>query len=186
MCSSVKDLSYLGPGYPLFFLFIKYCIIILSLLFLVSGVFGVYQNMGGNYCLDPKQATLEKTGKTSVWKADFGECLLSTATKFSLANLVNDGEKVELQHWMNFLAAFFIILGLQIFRKSQRKLAKECDERDTSANDYAVCVENIPIDDKIDYHKELKEFFQNFKSKSGDKLDVVKIDLAFELTKLTK
>lgn len=142
--------------------------------------------MKGNYCLSEKKATLELSGKINIWNADFGNCTLSAATKYSLANLINDQDKVELQHWMNFAAAFFIIFGLQIFRRSQRKMAKECDERDTSASDYAICVENIPVSDKINYQKELKEFFENFKSKSGEKLEVIKIDCTYELTKLTK
>ncbi len=65
-------------------------------------------------------------------------------------------------------------------------MASECDERDTSASDYAICVENIPVKDDIDYQKELKEFFENFKTKSGTKLEVCIVDLAYELTKLTK
>ena len=85
--------------------------------------------MNGNYCLSEENAALQMSGQINIWNADFGNCTLSTATQYSLANLINDEDKVEIQHWMNFAAAFFIILGLQIFRKSQRKMAQECDER---------------------------------------------------------
>jgi hypothetical protein len=141
--------------------------------------------MSGGYCLSEKEASLEKTGKTHVWRKGM-DCIFSVATRFSVANLVNDEEKVDMQTWVNLAAVFAIILGLQLFRRSQRKMASECDERDTSASDYAICVENIPVKDDIDYQKELKEFFENFKTKSGTKLEVCIVDLAYELTKLTK
>lgn len=49
--NEVSDVfSFLGSGYPLYFHYIKYCILILSILFLTSGQFNLLSNYFGNTC----------------------------------------------------------------------------------------------------------------------------------------
>ncbi len=46
----MKDLGFLGSGYPLYLEFIKQCSIILAVLFAVSGIYGIITNINGDYC----------------------------------------------------------------------------------------------------------------------------------------
>ena len=43
MCASKKSLAYLGFGVPLFYLFIKYCIVLNLLLIVTDGIVSVYR-----------------------------------------------------------------------------------------------------------------------------------------------
>lgn len=48
---SITELAFLGSGYPLFFLFIKFCLLILIVWFLISGLFNILTNNSlGNDC----------------------------------------------------------------------------------------------------------------------------------------
>ncbi|KRX08235.1 hypothetical protein PPERSA_01165 [Pseudocohnilembus persalinus] len=60
---------------------------------------------------------------------------------FSLANKKNKKQLMKAQDILNMTTIFVIIVLLQFFRKSQRKMDNECDEEDIAANDYTVIVE---------------------------------------------
>jgi hypothetical protein len=44
------DLSFLGSGYPLYFHYIKYCVIILGLIMITSGQFNLVSDIYGGVC----------------------------------------------------------------------------------------------------------------------------------------
>jgi len=47
-----KDISFLGAGYPLYFVYLKYCVFILLLTFMTSGAFNLLSNiLSGKNCL---------------------------------------------------------------------------------------------------------------------------------------
>jgi len=48
---NTNDLSFLGSGYPLFFDYIRYCIYILVIIFVISGVFNLVTNTMASDCL---------------------------------------------------------------------------------------------------------------------------------------
>ncbi len=55
---STNELAYLGSGYPLYFDFIKFCGIILLILFASSGAFNLYTNlMMGKDCRTESEIT---------------------------------------------------------------------------------------------------------------------------------
>lgn len=46
------NFSFLGSGYPLYFHYIKYCIIILAIITLTSGEYNILSNYFGDNCHD--------------------------------------------------------------------------------------------------------------------------------------
>lgn len=53
---TLKDFSFLGSGYPLYFSFLKYCTIFLSLILIFSGGFNMITNaLYGNDCKDSSE-----------------------------------------------------------------------------------------------------------------------------------
>ena len=74
------DLSFLGAAFPLYFVLIKYCIIVASLIFFISGMYGILTNMVGDDCID-----LTKIGTRDLNKI----CVRNWITEYSLGNKKN-------------------------------------------------------------------------------------------------
>ena len=51
LCANTIDFSYLGSGYPLYFNFIKYCVIILFAIFISYGEISLMNNYFGDSCI---------------------------------------------------------------------------------------------------------------------------------------
>lgn len=47
----LKELSFLGSGYPLYFIFIKSCILILFLYMIPSGFYALVSNSNATFCI---------------------------------------------------------------------------------------------------------------------------------------
>jgi len=51
MVENVK-LGHLGPGFPMYFQFIKFCILLLVWMLLTDGILILNDNLHGNFCSD--------------------------------------------------------------------------------------------------------------------------------------
>lgn len=75
------NFSFLGSGYPLYFHYIKYCIIILAIITLTSGEYNILSNYFGDNCHDSIQdaanALLNKESRV---------CVKDWISVFTLAN----------------------------------------------------------------------------------------------------
>lgn len=162
----------MGPGFTLFFLFLKWAIGILFIFFSVAGVFELISNYSGSNC-----------------QID-NDCSAGWETLFSIYNKKNDEENVEIQHWLNFALIILLILVLQLMRRSIKKQAASCDENDISASDFTIIVENIPKKLNINYVEELKKFFENqvitLSSNENAKPIVAKVIITYNLNDLNK
>ena len=165
-------LAYLGPGFTLFFLFMKWAIGILFIFLAVAGVFELITNYTGTNC-----------------QTD-GNCFAGWETLFSIYNKKNDEENVYIQHWLNFTLILILIVVLQLMRRSIKKQAASCDETDISASDFTIIVENIPKKQNINYVEELKKFFESqvitLPSNENAKPIVTKVNITYDLTDLNK
>ena len=47
------DLSFMGSGFPCFYNFLRYCIMMLVTCMIVSGIFNIYTNSQGTFCENP-------------------------------------------------------------------------------------------------------------------------------------
>ncbi|KAL4483923.1 hypothetical protein ABPG72_013929 [Tetrahymena utriculariae] len=184
---NLRDLSFLGSGYPLYFSFLKYCEAFLCLILLTSGGYNMLTNaIYGKDC--KKNNELEGLNTSEVCKKNW-------ITVISLGNKQEQKTLMFIQEILNLATVIIIIILLQIFRRYQRKLDSECDEADISANDYTLLFQNIPLEyDAIhsDYDDDLKLFVENEISKKLNQdtstqdqcLEVVKINLCYNLKEL--
>ncbi len=51
LCTNINTLSVLGPGFPLYFAFIKNCILILAILLFSTGLYNIISNEYGTDCI---------------------------------------------------------------------------------------------------------------------------------------
>ncbi|KAL4435368.1 hypothetical protein ABPG74_022851 [Tetrahymena malaccensis] len=184
---NLRDLSFLGSGYPLYFSFLKYCEVFLCLILLTSGGYNMLTNaIYGQDCKESSE--LEGLNTSDVCKKNW-------ITVISLGNKQEQKTLMFVQEILNLATVIIIIILLQIFRRYQRKLDSECDEADISANDYALLFQNIPLEfDAInsDYDDDLKLFVEKEISKKLNQenptpdqcLEVVKINLCYNLKEL--
>ena len=52
LCENTTKLNFLGAGYPLIFNYYLYCVLILTILFLSFGVYAIYSNYNGHFCVE--------------------------------------------------------------------------------------------------------------------------------------
>lgn len=78
--------------------------------------------------------------------------------RLSLISKVGDEEYELGQEITNLITVIVCILFLQYCRYKQRFEAFRCDVKTTSASDYSIIVENLPIDCTV---SEIRHFFEN-------------------------
>lgn len=130
------QLDFLGPGYPMFFEFIKYSIYMLIVLILSAGSYNFFSNSQGADCLTQDELVSGEHNDN--------QCVSTWATKISLANKRRNQDMNNLQEILNMFSIGAIIVLLQLFRHSQRETIEICDHGDISPDDYTVMVKKIP------------------------------------------
>lgn len=167
MCDSTVKLKFLGSGYPLFFLFMKCCIVIISAMLAIFGIAALYLNYHGNACTSPQFED---------------QCYAGYQTLLSFWNVALMNTRATIiQQYLCLAVLLILIFLMQIMRYMLRKTAEECDQQDISASDYTVFVENIPKGLNIDYDQELRRFFEGLTLIDGSKLLVEKVVLAHDI-----
>ena len=166
MCESTEQLSYLGPGYPLFFLYMKCCVVILTAMLIISGIYSIISNYNGGECFTDKY------------------CADSYKTHLSFFNSKSNPHTVFIQQCLSLGVIITLIILLQIMRYEMRVVASECDERDVSASDFTLFVEGIPKNLDIDYQDELKHYFETLDT--SQQIIVEKVNLAYDVRDLPK
>ena len=172
MMDDNEKLAYLGPGYTLFFVFIKYAIAFLSVFFLFVGVYELATNAAGTHC------------------SNDDDCFKGFALILSMYNKLDNPESLGTQQWLNLVLILILVVMLQLLRRQKRATAAECDERDVSASDYTIMVEHVPRNKEINPKEELTNLFEGMEPyEEGDKkvsFKVTKINLTYNLNELSR
>ena len=175
LCENPMKLDYLGAGYPLFYNWLKCCIILLIILFLGSGGYNLITNYFGNDCVEPSLA--ENSSK--LW------CKKNFVTIFSIANKKSIGKFRNFQIYLNIIPYVLIMIVLMIFRKIQRKVNVVVDINQLTPSDYTVIVKNIPIDLKnFNYADEITKIIEKSGNSYGEKFKVMKVNLIYDVSNL--
>ena len=172
MMDDNEKLAYLGPGYPLFFVFMKYAIAFLAVFFVFVGIYELATNAAGTHCSSDT------------------DCFNGFALSLSMYNKLDNPESLGTQQWLNLVLMVILVFMLQLLRREKRATAAECDERDISASDYTIMVEHLPRDKDINHKEELTALFEGMEPyEEGDKkvsFKVTKINLTYNLNELSK
>ena len=161
-------LDYLGAGYPLFYNWLKCCILLLLILLLGSEGYNLITNYYGTDCNKPDT------------------CKLNYVTIFSLANKTSRHDQYKIQTRLFSITYILTMITLMIFRKIQRRINSEVDQNQLTPSDYTIIVKNIPIGLKnFNYIEELKSLFEKC-ALNGDPVNIMKINLIYDVSKLNK
>ncbi|CAK58393.1 unnamed protein product (macronuclear) [Paramecium tetraurelia] len=158
-----KDYSFLGAGMPLYFEYIKSCILMLLIMFVTSGDYNIITNIAfGTSC-----KALEDHKGQEIDEKTF--CQRNWVTESSLANKRNGSEFIDLQQMLNLISMITLIILFQYFRKEQRAFDAEIDSQTQYASDFTVLLKNIPTDptglQNGDFDDDLKNFMEQHISK---------------------
>jgi hypothetical protein len=143
----------MGSGFPLFFGFIVYCMLLMLALLLIVGIHNLSENNDGEYCKEE-------------------ECLPDI--KFSQYNKPADYNP----HVNGGLNLAFVLVGLlsTIFmRKWALNTYNQCDKNVVSPADFTIMVQGLPITETADT---IKEFFTQHGAVNGT-TQVRKVVLAY-------
>ncbi|EAR89313.2 phage head-tail family protein, putative (macronuclear) [Tetrahymena thermophila SB210] len=177
----ILQLSFLGSGYPMYFEFLKFCIILQTILFFLNGLYGLLTNGAfGTACLSQEEIN------NLSHDIQNDQCYWNWITVVSLGNKSEQKVLLQIQSYLNLISIFIIILLFQKFRLKQRNIDIDCDENDVQANDYTILCSNIPKKieyngdpEKFDYPEILKEYFQTHLL-PGKEIEIFQVGLCFD------
>ncbi|CAD8188436.1 unnamed protein product [Paramecium octaurelia] len=175
-CDDIKSLKFLGAGFPLFYNFLKFCILLLCLQSLVA-IFNVLSNYDGEFCQQQTLNTISQQMEPN--------CQESIFLQLSIANKLNNSEVVVFIQKANLIMLIIMIILLQLFRRHQKKLDNQIDESQLTPSDYTIMVTNIPKTLNVNYRWELTNLFQNYAvSDNNFQITVTKVVLVYNITEI--
>jgi hypothetical protein len=116
-CENTKELAFLGEGFPLFYNFLRYCIVMLATLILDDGIIGVLLSLNENKCTQVHR--LLSGGAAS----ELIDCQDNFSNKFAYINSVESVARTAIKI-TGFVAQLLLLI---YFRDQQNKLAAYID-----------------------------------------------------------
>lgn len=138
-------MSFLGSGYPLFFIFLQFSIFFFLIFFVTTGIYGFVKNSIGKNCL----ALINDLSEP---------CQINEITKYSYFNNLEKEHDVVL-NGLNLAVTLFLIILTNFFRKFHIINETELDNSLLSPSDYSCLVTNLP---KNQTEEDIKKFFCNY------------------------
>ena len=119
LCCNLDKLYHLGFCFPLYYHFIKYCIVVITIVLFMSGMFGLFNN----------------------YDSDQNEEGVIVNLSFSVLHM--DDVNIEWYFWLNLFTIIIIILSFQIFRERQAVITRECDQKIISPSDFTLIIRGL-------------------------------------------
>ena len=123
-----RELAHLGECFPMYFQFVKFSALLLIISFLSSGLYNLYANYQGDFCDKGLQ---------------LGNSLIC---KISIMNKLNSLEALEQQSCANFFALMLMLISIEYFRRSQRIVARDCEQKTPQPCQFSFVVSSLPSD----------------------------------------
>ncbi|CAI2369250.1 unnamed protein product [Moneuplotes crassus] len=166
LCCDMKQLAILGSGFPLYYHFKTFSIIMYFLMVVVVGLPSLWINL--------------RQKRRDEW-SDSSSYIIST----SIGNHGNDPDEytsfeVQIQLVQNLAFIFVIIFGSIFLRSSQNQIINEIDEMNITPADFGVMISNIPKDKK---EEDLKDWIQLQLDKQ---VEIVYVSYCYDITQLVK
>jgi hypothetical protein len=171
LCTSVLSLEDLGAGFPLYYQFKTFTIIVYGCMFLFVSI----------ACM----AINGQEDKGSEWVAGETTSFVvdtSIGNHGSLPdNYTTTGVTVMVV--LNFIFIFCIIIGSIVLRKLQNKVINDIDEKNLTPSDFGVMATHLPLDKTPE---EVKEWIiKTFKDRGDDQdLEVVYVNYAYDIKEI--
>ncbi|KAL4476129.1 hypothetical protein ABPG74_009862 [Tetrahymena malaccensis] len=173
------QLGFLGSGFPLFYNYIQYCIIMLTCLLAIQGIPNLIYNYKGNFCdktlLEAYEAAEEN--KEHPEEGFLLPCPESLTNRISLANVLNQEEGIRSNMHFSTAAVIVQIVLCIFFRRSQRQIEVEVDLKYNTPADYTVWVKHVPKD----IHNPKEAIRKHFKDQNKK---VTKVNLIYDISEI--
>ena len=141
ICADTNDFVHMGSCFPLYFDFIKFCSILMLMLFLTSGIFLILSNdVFGGVCHKYMNTTSLVCGLSFI---DL------------LSHDQNNVKIIRMLCIFIFIDVFIIILCLEMFKISMHLKGKDLDGQEIKVNDFTVILSHLPPNTSPN---DLKEF----------------------------
>ena len=176
-----QQLSYLPPGYAMYFQFRNFTLNVLLLIFCVGGLYNLYTNYYGDFCIEMRNKIVVDAGYI-----DSEICLKNFSNSLSLQNKMSNATAIYTQQLLNLLTVVILMLYYQKFRYAQRKLAVKLSEQRITPGDYTFMVTNLPKGHGREILQELKDFFTVNGLPDHRPLDIRRIVLTYNVREKIK
>ncbi|KAL4497851.1 hypothetical protein ABPG72_000606 [Tetrahymena utriculariae] len=170
-----EELSFLGPGMPLYFGFIKASLVFLTITALIYTIYGMILNHLGSYCvIPPKGFVLPK-----------GACFKNLFNEYSLVNRMNDQDTVKHQNWVNLVTVVVLVVALHFYRRQVRATEDQLDYNLISPSDFTVQLSGLPPNfQEHDIRKFLNDWWDNQSQQTQDSIGqfvIEKVSIAYDV-----
>ena len=166
LCENHNKLDFLGPGFPLFYEFLIFCIICIFLLLCIQGIYGLATNPNGHAC---EYINLRKAP------------VRCNENGINLYSWFNKEERDEVQSGLNLCGAFCLLILLNIFKYRHKQVEMKLENNIVSPSDYTIQVSELPYNemkhDNMFIHDKLQSFFEN--CIPNRKIKISKVNLAY-------
>ena len=130
--AQLREFYHLGSGYALYFKLTRYCVALLILMFLVSGLFNLWSNGAAGDCPESSDDELDNS-----------LCVQSFVLKFTIANKKDHPELLTAQMVLTLISILVIMVFTQFMRYQLRKVHIEVDDLTVTPADYTVGIQGI-------------------------------------------
>ncbi|KAL4488045.1 hypothetical protein ABPG72_009383 [Tetrahymena utriculariae] len=147
-----KHLADYGIGYSMYFLVLVDCLLILLLIFFISGLFSIYTNKQGDYCKNIEEIKKQvMNGKKS-----YEICIINKETEYSLANLVGQSSQIIQQDILVMITTIFLALYMAYKHRRLKIINNKIDYQFISPSDFAIWIQYSEKSDIIEILKNMK------------------------------
>lgn len=163
--AKLNDLYHLGSGYALYFKLTKYCIVLLGIILIISGLFNLVTNKAENNCAP------EDTQDSSSY------CIQSFIISYTIANKRNNSYFFNIQMVLNLFTVIALFAFAQYMRYASAKTTIEIEHNVLTPADYTIQVTGIPPNTK---DEEIKEWIESLGG-SKHRIKCKKINRAYDI-----
>ncbi|KAL4469527.1 hypothetical protein ABPG74_004780 [Tetrahymena malaccensis] len=147
-----KHLADYGIGYSMYFLVLIDCLLILLLIFFISGLFSIYTNKQGDYCKN-----IEEIKKQVMrGKKSYEICIISTETEYSLANIVGQSSQIIQQDILVMITTIVLAIYMAYKHRRLKIINNKIDYQFISPSDFAIWIQYSDKTDIIEIQKNMK------------------------------
>lgn len=147
LCTKHNKLDFLGPGFPLFYEFLIFCIVCIFLLFCIQGIYGLSTNNDGEAC-----------HLSNIIPDSDGKIRKCTENGINTYSWFNKVYRDDVQSGLNLCGAFVLLIVLNVFKHRHKNVEIRLDSKNISPSDYTIQVSEIPTTEN---EEDIKNFFEN-------------------------
>jgi hypothetical protein len=195
LCCDKVDLGFLGPGFPLYYEFIHFCVYALLGVFLIHGVYSIITNNKENDCIDGvpynnlKSLLINISALSNITQNKSliipPECHRDYISVTSVANINASHDVYYTQSWLTLASVVVFLIAMQFLRRQQSLTENECDRGLVSASDYTIMLSDLQPGryKKEDVERIIKNLWERGRhSSDNEQIKISKITLSYDIS----